>query len=616
MGLAAYVLTDGGRQKLFQFLTRRVYYISTLLFAAGLAWLVALPYDELNIPTRISENALLPGQVQTHFGQSDYKVLNAFRNEIRTWQRTGGDEVRLAGIEGIFHRAGLKTARQAYNVSFGERRAAGANIYALLEAPRGDATEALVLNAAWMNARGVVNEGGVTALLALSRYFKRWGLWSKDLLFVIPADTVYGSQAFIDAYHENHDPARVESLTLTSGVIQAGVDLAWFGESNRYRDINIRYEGTNGQLANLDLINSAIHIAKHQNGIDARIQNTYNEEEYENKLLSMLRAMATQAAGLPSGSHSPYIPYKIDTISLEMDGQDDGWHDDSSLGRVTESIMRSLNNILEHLHASFFFYMLINTHRFVSVGTYLPSAMLIAVAFTLAGLSLYLKSRIPATVPAAAAIRPHGTKENDTTIASDLGDLVSTSAKLIQVQGLSDDFRPAVLVASLHILGILLWYGMLLVQRTFGSATASQAYLSGVFCLEVSLPSISSSFRPLKSGQATLASALSLIALGMLLTALATINFSLSLIIGVLCFPLLFARTSCSATSQIAGRCILLLTSPLVILLGICMTWKLQVEDVVSMLAFSYTHLHVWTPLAVWGIWWPAYMLGSIVVFQ
>ena len=37
-----------------------------------------------------------------------------------------------------------------------------------------------------------------------------------------------------------------------------------------------------------------------------------------------------------------------------------------------EGIMRSLNNLLERFHQSFFFYLLPSTDRYVSIGVYLP----------------------------------------------------------------------------------------------------------------------------------------------------------------------------------------------------------------------------------------------------
>jgi hypothetical protein len=70
----------------------------------------------------------------------------------------------------------------------------------------------------------------------------------------------------------------------------------------------------------------------------------------------------------------------------------DGWQDEMAMGRVVESTFRSLNNLLEKLHQSFFFYLLMQHKRFVSIGTYLPSAMLVAVNFTIMAISLWIHS--------------------------------------------------------------------------------------------------------------------------------------------------------------------------------------------------------------------------------
>lgn len=39
---------------------------------------------------------------------------------------------------------------------------------------------------------------------------------------------------------------------------------------------------------------------------------------------------------------------------------------------VLEGIVRSLNNLLEPFHQSFFFYLLPESHRYVSIGLYMP----------------------------------------------------------------------------------------------------------------------------------------------------------------------------------------------------------------------------------------------------
>lgn len=64
-------------------------------------------------------------------------------------------------------------ASQKYSYEVAGSTYSGENIYAILHAPRGDATEAVVLLAAWENMDGKLNQGGVALTLTLARYFKR-----------------------------------------------------------------------------------------------------------------------------------------------------------------------------------------------------------------------------------------------------------------------------------------------------------------------------------------------------------------------------------------------------------------------------------------------------------
>jgi glycosylphosphatidylinositol transamidase len=76
-------------------------------------------------------------------------------------------------IAEIFQSAGLRAARQRYEYITSGQKTTGQNVYSVLPAPRGDATEAIVLVAAWRNAAGELNRSGVALLLTLARYFKR-----------------------------------------------------------------------------------------------------------------------------------------------------------------------------------------------------------------------------------------------------------------------------------------------------------------------------------------------------------------------------------------------------------------------------------------------------------
>jgi glycosylphosphatidylinositol transamidase len=100
--------------------------------------------------------------------------------------------------------------------------------------------------------------------------------------------------------------------------------------------------------------------------------------------------MVRQGLGHAAGLHSSFIPYHIDAVTIQTVGN--GWQDEMALGRTIEGLVRSLNNLLEHFHQSFFFYLLMQTNRFVSIGTYLPSAMLVAGNFTIMAIAMWLKS--------------------------------------------------------------------------------------------------------------------------------------------------------------------------------------------------------------------------------
>lgn len=217
-------------------------------------------------------------------------------------------------------------------------------------------------------------------------------MWSKDIIFLITPDSKSGAQAWIDAYHDMHPPS-VQPLPLKSGALQGGLVFE-YPFDHRFESLHIVYDGINGQLPNLDLFNTAVSIASGQMGIPAKLQKMWkHNDSYSMRLRTMLRGMVNQGLGHAAGIHSSFIPYHIDAITLQAIGE--GWQDEMALGRTIEGLVRSLNNLLEHLHQSFFFYILMQANRFVSIGTYLPSAMLIAGNFTVMAIALWLKSGHP-----------------------------------------------------------------------------------------------------------------------------------------------------------------------------------------------------------------------------
>lgn len=168
--------------------------LSFLCIVVGVAWLLLLPLNEYSRQTYISENALLPGQVHAYFTGSEQNIFRGYKKELEGILHDGEkDELEVTAayvrrthmshhlliivrvsdkVQSILEAAGLKFARQKYEYTSAGITHQGENSYAIIHAPRGDATEAIVLVAPWKTADDKLNLNGVTLALTLARYFK------------------------------------------------------------------------------------------------------------------------------------------------------------------------------------------------------------------------------------------------------------------------------------------------------------------------------------------------------------------------------------------------------------------------------------------------------------
>ncbi|ROT37905.1 GPI transamidase component GAA1 [Sodiomyces alkalinus F11] len=561
-------------------------YLSLLCIIAGIAWLFLLPLNDYSRRTYISENALLPGQVHTYFGGSDQNVFRAYKHEVHALIGKNNSEIN-DHLENHFKSIGLKVGRQNFTYASSGQTYTGENIYAILQAPRGDATEAIVLVAAWENDKGELNRHGVPLALTLARYFKRWSLWSKDIIIVIPPDSKTGIQAWVDAYHDAHDASRVSSLPVKSGALQGAIAIDYTQE-HRFRSIHVVYDGINGQLPNLDLINSIVSISGGQMGIPCAIQEMRKHtDKYEDRLRTMLRGMLNQGLGYASGPHSSFIPYHVDAVTLQPFGE--GWQDEMAMGRVVEGSFRSLNNLLEHLHQSFFFYLLMNKDRFVSIGTYLPSAMVLAANFTIMAIFFWVKSGSPAPQDGPDS------KSSPTTTPAE-----------------RHLFLPLVLVAMCQFLGAI----PLFVFNHLTATMLSPAFVV-VAALNCALPFLIShilaSYKP-SVQPFQLIKCFSLLLLGMFLSALATLNFSLSFLVGLLAAPLTFMQPCSNPVMGHTLFGVLQLISPTTVLYSASAYFHIDIGSVLKEAAFGWNIWGMYTPMVLWCVWWPAWLLSSVLV--
>lgn len=121
----------------------------------------------------------------------------------------------------------------------------------------------------------------------------------------------------------------------------------------------------------------------------------------------------------------------------------------------------------------------------------------------------------------------------------------------------------------------------------------------------------------------------------MFLATLATLNFSLAFLIGLLASPLTFfgpplfsPPSSSSSSSSVVGTTdkarlgrtrkylesiLLHLLSPPTVAWVVCARSGVDVGEVLAEAAFGWKVSGLWTQVVVWCVWWPAWLVGAIL---
>lgn len=224
--------------------------------------------------------------------------------------------------------------------------------------------------------------------------------WAKDIIFLITEQEQLGMQAWLQAYHgsEENDVLKSGTLDATAGSIQAAINLEIQNYDIDFIDVKI--EGLNGQLPNLDLVNLVQRLTLKE-GISCGHRQTSNKRrsalksKLDENLAHMVSMVLTQATGVPNGNHGLFHRYGIEALTLEghktpSTNYQRRTHGAASLIRLIEGVSRSLNNLLERFHQSYFFYLLVASDRFVSIGDYIPSVALMAGALLIKAFIVWL----------------------------------------------------------------------------------------------------------------------------------------------------------------------------------------------------------------------------------
>ncbi|XP_010001454.1 PREDICTED: glycosylphosphatidylinositol anchor attachment 1 protein [Chaetura pelagica] len=357
-----------------------MYYAVILSYVVGLGWFLALPCQPLAPRTYMSENAMGSTMVEEQFLFGE-RALSYAREFAGHKKKVGG--MPVAWLEKTMWSLGLEVHRQPFarTLPFPDETrerymVRGTNVYGILRAPRAASTEALVLSVPC--SEGPQNSQALGLMLALAAHFRSQIYWAKDIIFLVNEHDLLGMEAWLEAYHDvNLTEVQSSGLLGRAGAIQAAISLEL--SSDVVTSIDVAVEGLNGQLPNLDLLN-LFHAFCQKNGLLCTIQGKLPRPEgdslpaYAHSLQMLLLMVLAQASGWPRGDHGLFLRYRIEAITLRgINSFRQYKYDMTTLGKTLEGMFRKLNNLLERLHQSYFFYLLPSLSRFISIGLYMPA---------------------------------------------------------------------------------------------------------------------------------------------------------------------------------------------------------------------------------------------------
>ncbi|KAG5724014.1 GPI transamidase component gaa1 [Termitomyces sp. T112] len=397
------------RKAVVLFLARHLTWLRLTLFFVGYVWMLIIPSPKLGHRTYIDENALQPNQVNTYWNWNDVHNADLYLDGLEQLRDNNAtSQQRAQFIVSELRKLGISSALQNYAFGASTGPMEGTNAYGILASPRASGNEAMVISASWFSRTGegdgTLNLRGVATILALAEFLKRYSLWAKDIVVVVSDGYLEGMHAWLAAYHgSSQSNLNADRLVLPSGVIWTALNIDYPGHS--FSHLGIFFEGLNGRLPNQDLLNSVQRIS-HKEGVSVIVYDHFNQpvpnsspsfipksirenvSAYMSQAKNIIRQFGYQAQGHPSGIHGLFHQFRIDAITIfAMPAA--GPHGFHAIGRIIESTLRTTNNLLERLHASFFFYVLTGPDRFLKIGSYLPSAVLISVAMMFGGLRVW-----------------------------------------------------------------------------------------------------------------------------------------------------------------------------------------------------------------------------------
>ncbi|EFA06039.1 glycosylphosphatidylinositol anchor attachment 1 protein [Tribolium castaneum] len=588
------LLTDpsAGQGKLTKALLKYYTKLCVLLYIGGIGWFCSLAYTPMNAGTYFSENALLPGLVKSEFRED--AIAKTYHSELLDEMKKYEDSIPYPWLLAKMKQIGLDTYTHNFTLNYPlgkPQKFVGKNVYGILRAARASSTEALVLSVPYRPPLSVhaTTAPSIAIMLAFAKFANREKYWAKDIIFLITEHEQLGMQAWLEAYHGvacgNDGTLDHGDIKGRAGAIQAAINLEL--HETAISQVDIKIEGLNGQLPNLDLFNLAAKMLLKE-GVPHTFKNRPNKHlkdpvnDWFYSFQTLLAMISTQATGIPNGNHGLYHRFGIEALTLESTplkgGNKAGF---PIVGRIIEGIFRSLNNLLERFHQSFFFYLLPSSERFISIGLYMPAICLIAGALFIKACANWCqlqenqaetedeKTKTPETKKQVkSSVKPRDSKnywkEMETRFQTEIQTHNPPDPDSVNFISILCVFLMS------HVLGVLIMNSPQLLTTLGGqynySTDASLFY--GFIAISVVLLTMPL-FIPFKACEKSMSvlNILSLLELGTTLICVSMNNFSLALFCAIIYVPLalIIGITRCRLCSAIK-KIVWLLAHPLVVL--------------------------------------------------
>jgi glycosylphosphatidylinositol transamidase len=102
----------------------------------------------------------------------------------------------------------------------------------------------------------------------------------------------------------------------------------------------------------------------------------------------------------------------------------------------------------------------------------------------------------------------------------------------------------------------------------------------------------------------------------MFLSSLATLNFSLAFLVGLVAAPLAHLQPLIKQPLlRLLFAILATSTSPMAVMFAGCWYWELSVDAVLQEAAYGWDVWGMYTQLVIWCVWWPAWLVGGILLW-